>query len=180
MNTTQRARIILGCLLALLVPIATAGELSAVLNGRSFHIGAKEDWNENNLGLGVEYQFASQSRWKKILMANGFRDSTRNMSYMAGAGLYRTLFDTYRLGDFHVDFGFNAFLMTREDVNDNRPFPGVLPSLTIGNRYGAINIAYLPVQAVEKFYETRMADDSISGIVFVQFKVSVSQLLPTD
>jgi len=178
MNTTQRARLILGCLLILLAPISTAGELSAVLNGRSIHIGAAENWNEDNLGLGVEYQFASQSRWKKILMANGFRDSTKRMSYMAGAGLYRTLFDTPRLGDFYVDFGINAFLMTREDVNDNRPFPGVLPSLTIGNRYAGINIAYLPVQAVEKLIDTPMADDSISGIVFVQFKVSVSQLLP--
>ena len=180
MNTAKRARLILGCLLALLAPTAMAGEWSAVLNGRSMHLGAAEDWNENNLGLGVEYQFASESRWKTILMANGFRDSTKSMSYMAGAGLHRTLFDTHRLGDFYVDFGVNAFVMTREDVNDNRPFPGVLPSLTIGNRYAGINIAYLPVQAVEKFYETRMADDSISGIVFVQFKVSVSQLFPTD
>jgi hypothetical protein len=70
--------------------------------------------------------------------------------------------------------------MTRKDVNNNRPFPGVLPSLTIGNRYAGINIAYLPVQAVEKLIDTQMTDDSISGIVFVQFKVSVSQLFPSD
>jgi hypothetical protein len=113
-------------------------------------------------------------------MANGFRDSNDSMSYMAGAGLYRTLFATPRLGDFYVDLGFNAFLMTREDVNDNRPFPGVLPSLTIGNRYAGINIAYLPVQAVEKFTDTKMIEDSTSGIVFVQFKVSMGQLFPTD
>ncbi|MGQ0383441.1 MAG: hypothetical protein ACT4UP_01970 [Gammaproteobacteria bacterium] len=180
MNTTHRARLILGYLLTVLAPVAMAGELSAVLNGRSMHIGAAEDWNENNLGLGVEYEFASESRWKKILLANGFRDSNDGMSYMAGAGLHRTLFDTHRLGDFYVDAGITAFLMTREDVNDNRPFPGLLPSLTIGNRYGGINLTYLPVQAVEKFTGARMADETISGIVFVQFKVKVSQLLPID
>jgi len=180
MNTTHRARLILGCLLTLLAPIAMAGELSAVLNGRSFHIGAAEEWNENNLGLGVEYEFASESRWKTILLANGFRDSNESMSYMAGAGLHRTLFDTPRLGQFYVDVGINAFLMTREDVNGNRPFPGVLPSLTIGNRYAGINVTYLPVQAVEKLTAARMADESINGIVFVQFKVSVSRLFPTD
>jgi hypothetical protein len=70
--------------------------------------------------------------------------------------------------------------MMREDVNGNQPFPGVLPSLTIGNRYAGINITYLPVQAVEKLTGARMADESISGIVFVQFKVRVSQLLPID
>jgi len=180
MNTSHCARLILGGLLTLLAPIAMAGELSAVLNGRSIHIGAAEEWNENNLGLGVEYQFASESRWKKILMANGFRDSNEGMSYMAGAGLHRTLFDTHRLGNLYVDVGVNAFLMTRKDVNDNQPFPGVLPSLTIGNRYGGINVTYLPVQAVEKLTGARMVDGSISGIVFLQFKVSVNQLMPTD
>lgn len=180
MNTTHGARLILTCLLAVLAPVAMAGEFSAVLNGRSMHIGAAQDWNENNLGLGVEYQFASESRWKTILMANGFRDSTKNMSYMAGAGLHRTLFDTPRLGDFYVDVGINAFVMTREDVNNNRPFPGVLPSLTIGNRYAGINLTYLPVQAVERLIDTRMVDESISGIVFVQLKVSLDLLLPID
>jgi len=180
MNTPKRARLVLGCLLMTLAPAALAGDFSAVLNGRSFHIGAAEQWNENNLGLGIEYQLASESRWKKVLMANGFRDSNESMSYMAGAGLHRTLFDTHRLGDFYVDAGISAFVMTREDVNNNRPFPGMLPSLTVGNRYAGINITYLPVQAVEKLTGARMVDDSISGIVFVQFKVSVSQLFPTD
>lgn len=180
MNTTHSTRLILGCLLTVLAPIAMAGELSAVLNGRSMHFGAAEEWNENNLGLGVEYQFASDSRWKTILMANGFRDSNESMSYMAGAGLHRTLFDTPRLGHFYVDAGISAFVMTREDVNDNRPFPGMLPSLTIGNRYAGINLTYLPVQAVEKLTGARMVDESISGILFLQFKVSSSLLLPID
>lgn len=180
MNTPHRARLILGCLLSCLAPVAMAGEFSAVLNGRSMHIGAAQDWNENNVGLGVEYEFDTDSRWKKILMANGFRDSTETMSYMAGAGLHRTLFDSPRFGDFYVDVGINAFVMTREDVNNNRPFPGVLPSLTIGNRYGGINLTYLPVQAVERFTDTRMVDESIKGIVFVQFKVNMSLLLPID
>ena len=180
MNTSNRARLVLCLLLTALAPAVTAGELSAVLNGRSIHIGATEDWNENNLGFGLEYQFASESRWKTIVMANGFRDSNESMSYMAGAGLHRTLFDTQHLGDFYVDVGLNAFLMTREDVNDNQPFPGVLPSLTVGNRYVGFNLTYLPEQAVEKLYDAHMADESISGIVFLQFKVSMNALLLTD
>ncbi len=164
-------------LFTLLAPPAVAGELSAVVNGKSVHLGASGDWNEQNYGLGVEYAFASQSRWKTIVMANGFRDSDENMSYMAGAGLHRNLYATDRLNGFYVDAGVNAFLMTREDVNDNRPFPGALPSLTVGNRYMGLNLTYLPRKAVEKLYDARMMDDSISGIVFLQFKVGVSQLL---
>ena len=173
--------------LALLALLATgpfasacAGGFSAVLNGRSIHVDATENWNEDNVGLGLEYQFMSSSAWKKQLMVNGFRDSNDDMSYMAGAGLHRNLFATERLNGFYVDAGINAFVMTRTDVNDNRPFPGAVPSLSIGNRHLGFNLTYLPVKAVERMFDLKMIDDTVSGIFFVQFKVGISQLLPDD
>ena len=165
------------------VPFSSAcagGNFSAVLNGRSIHVDATQEWNENNAGLGLEYQFRSQSRWKKQVMVNGFRDSNEEMSYMAGAGLHRTLFASEAFSGFYVDAGVNAFLMTRQDVNDNRPFPGAVPSLTIGNRNFGMNLTYLPVKAVEKMMDARIMDDTVSGIFFLQFKVNVSQLLPRN
>lgn len=158
-------------------PAAYCGETSAVINGKSFHLNATEDWEENNLGFGVEYQFDSESRWKTIVMANGFRDSSDNSSYMAGAGLHRNLIASERLHGFYIDAGINAFLMTRSDVDDSRPFPGALPSLTVGTRFMGFNVTYLPRKAVEKLYDAHMNDAGISGIVFVQFKVNVSRIL---
>lgn len=159
---------------------AWAGNFNAVLNGRSIHVDATEEWNEDNAGLGLEYQFASESRWKKRLMINGFRDSNEQMSYMAGAGLHRTMFATERLNGFYVDAGLNVFLMTRKDVNDNRPFPGAVPSLSVGNRYMGLNLTYLPVKAVERLLDATVVDDTVSGIFFLQFKVDISRLLPSD
>jgi len=159
---------------------ALAGNFSAVLNGRSIHVDATESWNEDNVGLGLEYQFATESRWKKRIMVNGFRDSNEDMSYMAGAGLHRTLFATDRLDGFYIDAGINAFLMTRRDVNDNRPFPGAVPSLSVGNDYMGLNLTYLPIKAVERAIGVRMVEDTVSGIFFLQFKVDISRLLPTD
>ncbi|MGB5257730.1 MAG: hypothetical protein WBN07_10030 [Woeseiaceae bacterium] len=172
-------------LLALLVaaPSSSAwagGNFSAVLNGRSIHVDSSHDWNENNAGLGLEYQFRSDSRWKKHVMVNGFRDSNEDMSYMAGAGLHRTLFASEAFNGFYVDAGVNAFLMTRQDVNGNRPFPGAVPSVTIGNNRFGMNLTYLPVKAVEKMIDARFMDDTVSGIFFLQFKVNVSQLLPRN
>lgn len=167
-------------LIVLPVSPAVAGDFSAIINGRSIHVDASENWNEDNYGLGLEYQFATQSRWKKQLMVNGFRDSMDEMSYMAGAGLHRTLFASDRLQGFYVDAGINAFLMTRKDVNDNRPFPGALPSLSIGNRHMGLNLTYLPKLAVEKLTDSTLEDDTISGIFFLQFKVSVSGLFPSN
>jgi hypothetical protein len=43
-----------------------------------------------------------------------------------------------------------------------------------------INITYLPKRAVEKLHGAKMSDESISGIVFLQFKVNVSQMLATN
>ena len=157
---------------------AIAGTLNAVVNGKSYHFNSSYDWNENNTGLGVEYEFGQKSAWKKVAMANGFRDSTNNMSYMAGAGLQRRVYETHKLAGFYVYAGLNAFVMTRDDVNGSKPFPGILPSISIGNDKVGFNLTYLPKQAVEATTDSTMVDPTLSGILFLQFKVSMDQLLP--
>jgi hypothetical protein len=111
-------------------------------------------------------------------MANGFRDSADGMSYMAGAGLHRRLFETDKLNQFYIYAGLSAFVMTREDVNEGNPFPGVLPSISIGNSNLGFNLTYMPRTAIEKLTNSRVVDPTIDGIFFLQFKVSLSQLLP--
>ncbi len=165
-------------LMAFSVAPAHAGNFSAVLNGKSYHIDSTYDWNENNFGAGLEYSFERHSAWKKTAMINGFRDSNDGMSYMVGAGLHRSLFETDRYSGFYISAGLNAFVMTREDANDNKPFPGILPSLSVGNDKVGFNLTYLPRQAVESTTQAEMVDPTISGIVFVQFKVNLDQLLP--
>ena len=169
---------LLSLLIVLPASSAFAGTFSALINGKSIHVDASENWNENNVGLGLEYQLAGDTRWKKQLMVNGFLDSNEEMSYMAGAGLHRTLFATDRFDGLYMDAGINAFFMTRKDVNDNRPFPGAVPSVSVGNRYLGVNLTYLPVKAVERMFNARMMDDTVSGIFFLQFKVSIDRLLP--
>ena len=74
--------------------------------------------------------------------------------------------------------GLNAFLMTRDDVNGGKPFPGLLPSLSVGNDNVGLNLTYLPRRAVEEVTNSRMVDPTIDGIIFLQFKVRLDQLLP--
>ena len=157
---------------------AQAGSINAVLNGKSYHINSSYDWNENNTGLGIEYEFEQTSAWKTIAMANGFRDSADGMSYMAGAGLHRRLFETDRLDQFYIYAGLSAFVMTRDDVNDGSPFPGVLPSISIGTSKLGFNLTYMPRAAIENTTNSQVLDPTIDGIVFLQFKVSLDQLLP--
>jgi hypothetical protein len=170
------------CVVAFLVAFpassAFAGTFNAVINGKSYHFNSEYDWNENNLGLGIEHEFASESKWRTSVMANGFRDSTDNMSYMVGAGLHRRLFETEQLSGFYISAGLNAFVMTRDDVADSKPFPGILPSVSIGNGKLGINLTYLPRVAVEKTTNSNIVDPGISGILFLQFKVSMDLFMP--
>lgn len=178
----HRANIVLLCAVTLLVAFpwssADAGTFNAVINGKSYHFNSTYDWNENNAGLGIEHVFESTSPWRTTVMANAFKDSTDTMSYMAGGGLHRRLFETERMSGFYVSAGLNAFVMTRADVADSRPFPGILPSVSIGNDKVGFNLTYLPRKAVEASTRSTIVDPTISGILFVQFKVSLDQLLP--
>lgn len=177
-STSIKTLFIVALLAASFSSPAFAGKFNAVVNGKSYHFNARYDWNENNIGLGIEHEFEQKSAWKKIAMANGFRDSTNNMSYMAGAGLHRRIYETDKLAGFYVYAGLNAFVMTRQDVDNNRPFPGILPSISIGNDTVGFNLTYMPRKAVEQAMNTGLVDPTLSGILFLQFKVSMDQLLP--
>lgn len=100
--------------------------------------------------------------------------SLENLSYMTSAGLKRRIVSTDRFGGLYLDAGVVAFLMARKDVNDYRPFPGILPAVTIGNRYVDMNLTYLPKKAVHGIGHANDVDPTIGGVVFVQFKLRMT------
>lgn len=164
----------LGLLLAACA--AQAQDWSVIVNGKAVHVNASKDWNEKNWGLGVEREFDTGSRWVKLAVANGFVDSADQMSYMAGGGLMRR-FRWRSLGpSLHVDLGVVGFLMTRQDVDNNRPFPGALPAMTIGTRKVALNLTYLPGSFMEQATQVRRQDPTVSGVLFLQIKLDPSLL----
>jgi hypothetical protein len=143
-----------------------------VLNGRSVHMNAGEQWNEDNWGLGIEREFKSASPWVKVALANGFKDSLGNPSYMAGGGLKRRFH--VRSDDFYVDLGGIAFMMTRDGVNGNAPFPGLLPAATVGFKRVALNLTYLPEAIVDRVTNSKVHDPSMEGVFFLQLKLDAS------
>ncbi len=172
--TSLPARLIAAALLALASLAAGAGSLDVVINGKSHHVNSKYDWNEDNLGLGLEYELDSASRWIRTINVNTFVDSLENQSYMAGAGLKRRLIDSDILGGLYFDAGLVAFLMSRKDIENHRPFPGILPVVTLGNRYAGINLTYLPKKAVHDIGHANVVDPTIGGVLFLQVKLRMS------
>jgi hypothetical protein len=159
-----------GMLAMVLCTVAEAGQWDVVLNGRSIHVGAERDWNEANWGLGVEHEFNPEDRWVKVALGSGFRDSDDRMSYMGGGGIKRRFYLPLGARNVHVDLGAIGFIMTRHDVNDNKPFPGILPAFSVGTRQFAVNFTYLPGQYAERVAGARTADPNLDGILFMQFK----------
>lgn len=154
--------------------VAEAGQWDIVLNGRSIHVDADKDWNESNYGLGIEHEFNPEARWVKVALGNGFRDSDNEMSYMGGGGIKRRFRLPVGQGRVHVDIGAIGFLMSRHDVNNNEPFPGVLPAFSVGTRRFSVNLTYLPGQYAERVAGARTADPNLDGILFMQFKINTS------
>jgi hypothetical protein len=162
-----------GMLALWLCGAAEAGQWDIVLNGRSIHVDADRDWNERNWGLGVEHEFNPDGRWVKVALGNGFRDSDDHMSYMAGGGIKRRFHVPAGQRRVHIDLGAIGFVMTRHDVNDNEPFPGILPAVSVGTHRFAVNLTYLPGQYAERIAAARKADPGLDGIWFMQFKLNV-------
>ena len=169
------------CLAAVLASFAHAadaqsdGSWGVIFNGRAVHMNASREWNEDNWGLGVEREFATRGPWIKMALANGFSDSMGNPSYMAGGGIKRR-FHMGRSDDFYVDLGGIAFLMTREHVNGDKPFPGVLPAATFGFKRAALNVTYLPETIADRVTHSRTHDPTMHGVFFLQLKLDVSLL----
>jgi hypothetical protein len=148
------------------------GDWDVVFNGRSIHMNADRQWNEDNWGLGVEHEFNSSSRWVKVALANGFKDSTGNPSYMAGGGLKRR----FRMfsDDLYFDVGVVGFLMTREGVNHSKAFPGALPAVTFGSKRVAVNVTYMPDKIVDRVTNADLTDPNMRGVFFIQLKLDAS------
>ena len=163
---------LIGVVMALPTSAFAQADWDIVLNGRAVHINAERQWNEANWGLGFEKEFDTSSPWVKVALANGFKDSVGEPSYMAGGGLKRR----FRMFSDHLylDVGVIGFLMTRKDVNHNQPFPGALPALTFGSRRVAVNVTYLPDGVVDRVTNANLVDPNMGGVLFLQLKLDAS------
>ena len=135
-----------------------------IVNGRSYHMEQPRNGqklNENNYGSGFQFEFARSygAKWVPFVTGSAFSDSFNNLSYYVGGGESRRFFIK---NGWHFDIGYFAFLMARKDINDYKPFPGVLPVASIGTNDVSLNMTYVPD-----------VNDQVSELIFFQLKVSM-------
>ena len=114
-----------------------------VINGKAVHEN-KRNYNEENWGVGFEYDFAEDKKWIYFINGGFFKDSLSNQSNYIGVGSKRRFLLGTDKNGWHIDAGLNAFLMTRKDYKNNQPFFGAIPFVSIGTSKFAINATWIP------------------------------------
>ena len=125
-----------------IVPLA-ADEVHLLINGHSIHLEDRDNYNEENTGLGLQYDFESNGNWVNLVNFSTFKDSNNETSRYLGAGT-KLRGESGGSSPLHFDVGFFAFLMTRQDYNDNEPFFGLLPFISFGSENIGVNVTYIP------------------------------------
>ncbi len=139
----MRAAVLIVSLALLMLQPAQADELKMIISGKAVHIGAN-DLNENNYGLGLQYEIEAYKRWIPVITLASFKDSNDNTSSYIGAGV-KHRFPRSRWADsLNVDVGAIALAMKRPDYNDDAPFLGALPFVSFSNDWAGVNITYVP------------------------------------
>jgi len=120
-----------------------ANSFNLIINGKALHENNK-NFNENNTGLGFKYNFSEKNKWIPFINGGFFKDSLSNTSKYLGGGSKRRFLLGADKDAWHIDAGITAFLMTRKDYKNNRPFLGALPFVSLGTNQFAINATYIP------------------------------------
>ena len=120
-----------------------ADSFNLIINGKAIHQ-EKKNFNEENWGVGFEYNFKEEKKWINFINGGFFKDSFSNQSNYFGGGSKRRFLLTDDINGWHIVAGITAFVMTRKDYKNNQPFVGALPYLSIGTEKVAINATYIP------------------------------------
>lgn len=140
--------ILLIILLGLNCQMLQADQLQLIINGKSIHLGAPKSvsLNETNWGLGLQYDYSlNNKKWIPFISVSGFSDSFNKPSYYAGGGIMRRyVMAKIHDDNVHFDIGLFAFMMSRDDFYNRKPFPGILPAFSIGTDKIAVNMTYIP------------------------------------
>lgn len=137
------SRILLISILLIIFKTATADELHLIISGKAIHY-SSGSYNEDNRGLGFEYDFDEQNNWIPLITGASFLDSNSQTSNYLGAGTKRRFRLSSDPKSFHFDAGILAFVMTRYDYKNNDPFVAALPFISFGFEWISINVTYVP------------------------------------
>lgn len=98
--------------------------------------------NEQTLGAGLGRTLRNRRGNDESFYVIGMRDSHERAQWMAGYA-YQWVFPVKRTG-IEVGVGLTGLMIRRHDWHDGRPFPAILPVVSIGKRNAQLLATYVP------------------------------------
>ena len=80
----------------------------------------------------------------KIINLASLKDSNNQTSRYIGAGIKRRFKLRANPEPLNFDLGVAGLVMKRQDYNDEKPFFGAIPFVSLSNGWGGINATYVP------------------------------------
>lgn len=116
----------------------------------SYHYDKSQNFNNNNIGFGVEYRFSSVASFT----IGGFKNSDSTHSNYVGIYWQPIALGPINIG--LVGGGFNGYQAT----NNGGWFPAIFPALTVEGRWVGANIFFIPT-----------VGDRVHGAISLQLKL---------
>ncbi len=150
----------------LISPAVNANELQIIISGKAIHLGDNgKEMNESNYGLGLQYDINTHRRWIPMVNFASFKDSNSNTSKYIGGGIKRRFKLSTGQQRPSLDLGVIGFTMTRPGYNNDDPFIGVLPFVSLNNEWGGVNATYIP-----------SIEDGALPLWYFQFSIKLMQI----
>jgi palmitoyl transferase len=128
---------------------ATSTRWDVYLSGYAYHgrgtytEAQRRKLNETTWGGGLGRTFRNERGNDESWYLTGIRDSNKRPQWMAGYS-YQWLLPLKSQDGPALGGGFTALLIRRHGWHDGRPFPAVLPVVSIGNRTAQLVATYVP------------------------------------
>lgn len=126
-----------------------ASHWNLYLSGYSYHDRATysqsqlRKMNEATWGGGLGHSMRTESGNEQSVYVMGIRDSNYRPQWMAGYA-YEWMLPLKSDGGLELGAGLTVLVIRRHDWYDGRPFPAVLPMMSIGNRSAQLLATYVP------------------------------------
>jgi len=128
----------------LLAQDAAAGQWNSLSSGSLFTgLSAEHDHNRY-VGAGLQYEFdPTLGRWVGFVAASQIIDANQDDAYFAGAGSVKRIWMGNGNHPIHLDIGFVACAMQRNDYQNGDTVLSAFPTFSLGLRKVALNMSYI-------------------------------------
>ena len=124
---------------------------------------SNEQYNEDNAGYGLIYEFDKRKNVIPYITFGKYRDSFYSDATYLSGGASKRIMISRQLDDLHFEFGGALTLIKSTSYLEGRPLLTFMPVLTLATNTVGLNLSYIP-----------KINNTTTHVFFIQMKVSLT------